>query len=249
MLIEYEGSRYHGFQVQNDVPTIQGELEKAITSVSGESRRIQGAGRTDAGVHARGQVAAFDTDSALSPLEWEKALNFYLESDIAVREACLMEPNFDPRRDAQNRKYEYTILNRTARSPLNDKYSYHVERKLDVARMNEAAKTMEGEHDFISFTNQEGSTKNTIRNVYRAGVRREDEFVRFDIKANAFLPQQVRRIVGSLIKIGAGDIDITELKQIMASGIPGRAREVAPAHGLCLMKVNYPEIGFSHENL
>ncbi len=243
------GSKYHGFQIQKDVPTIQGELEKAITIITGKASRVHGAGRTDAGVHARGQVAAFETESTLSPVNFGKALNFYLDEDISIREACQTEANFDPRRDAKSREYKYTILNSATRSPLNNEYSYHVTRKLDIDRMNEAAELLQGEHDFVSFTNQEGSTKNTIRNVYSTKVKREGEFVWFDIVANAFLPQQVRRIAGSLIKVGIGDMDITEFKQMAASGKTGAAREVAPPHGLCLMKVNYSKIGFEYENL
>ncbi len=224
-------------------------MEKAIGKITGKESRINGAGRTDAGVHARGQVAAFETESALSPIQFEKALNFYLDDDIAIRDACQTEVDFDPRRDAKSREYRYTILNSPARSPLNNNYSYHVTGKLNIDKMNEAAKLLQGEHDFVPFTNQEGSTKNTIRNVYSTKIQKEGEFVWFEIVANAFLPQQVRRIAASLIKVGREDMELTEFHQIVTSVKPGAAREVAPAHGLCLMKVNYSKIGFRYENL
>ncbi len=229
--------------------TIQGELEKAVLSFTGKASRIQGAGRTDAGVHARGQVAAFETDSKLSSSKIIGAMNFHLPEDIAIRDACQVETDFDPRRDATSREYRYTILNRANRSPLDDDQTYRVSRKLDIGKMNEAGKILQGEHDFVPFTNQEGSAKNTIRKVYRAEVQREGDFIWFDMLASAFLPQQVRRTIGSLIKIGTGDMEITEFREIAKSGITGAASQVAPAHGLCLMKVNYSKIGFGNENI
>ncbi len=249
MLIAYDGTGYHGFQIQSKVPTVQGELEKAILNATGKSNRIHGAGRTDAGVHARGQVATFESDSRLSPLELMRALNFYLPEDIAVRGAVQVNVDFDPRRNANSREYRYTILNSRVRSPLDRRHSYQLPGKLDIYKMNEAGKILQGEHDFASFTNKEGNAKNTIRRVHSTEVRKEGQFVIFDMIATAFLPQQVRRTTGSLIKVGMGDVGWAEFENMVESGTPGSASQVVPACGLCLMKVNYSKFGFDHENI
>lgn len=182
----------------------------------------------------------FDTQSRLSPTEFIKALNSYLPEDIAVRDAYEATESFDPRRDAVSREYRYTILNAWTRSPLNRDQSYLVFRKLELNYMQKAVKILKGEHDFASFTNQEGNLKkNTVRRIYEAEVSRNSQFIYFDVKANAFLPQQVRRMVAGLIKVGTGKLQISEFEDFLLSSVPGKASEVAPPNGLCLMKVNY----------
>lgn len=244
LLIEYEGTRYHGFQWQNDVPTIQGELEKAILKVTGETVRLRGAGRTDAGVHARGQVATFETASALSPQTFVRALNFYLPADIAIKDACQVEANFDARKDALSREYRYAILNSLVLLPLSRSWAYFVPKQLDTDAMGKACQALLGEHNFAPFTNNEGGAKNTTRTVFKAKVRKENDFIFLDMVANAFLPQQVRRTAGSLVKVGSGDMQVEEFYEMANSGGIGMAKPVAPPHGLCLVKVNYPDIGF-----
>ena len=239
MLIEYEGTRYHGFQIQNDVHTIQGELEDALLKTTGEKIRLHGAGRTDAGVHAKRQVAAFETESELPPETYVKALNFYLPLDIAIKDALEAKDTFDPRRDAISREYRYTIFNSSTRSPLVSRLAYRATGKLDCELMNQGCKSLMGEHDFSAFTNSEGKAKNTTRRVFEAQIQRRGNFVLFDIVANAFLPQQVRRTVGSLIEVGTGKLDPEEFHQIVRSGKIEKAMQVAPPHGLCLIKVNY----------
>jgi len=249
LLIEYEGTRYHGFQIQKDVPTIQGEVEKAIQKVTGEMIRLYGAGRTDAGVHAKGQVAAFETESTLSAEIFVKALNSYLSPDIAIKDACIVKASFDPRRDAVSREYRYTINNSTVRSPISRKWAYSVLKKLNIENMNAASEILLGEHDLAPFTNKEGATKNTVRMVTKAEFEQENEFLYFDMVSRAFLPQQVRRTVGSLLEVGSGKLEVSEFFEIACSGEIGRAKPVVPPHGLCLIKVNYSDIGFSYENI
>ena len=244
MLVEYEGTQYCGFQIQKGVPTIQGELEKAILRVTGEAARLQGAGRTDAGVHARGQVAAFETESRLAPATLVKALNFYLPKDIVVRSACSASTDFDPRRDALNREYRYTILNRPVPSPLAGRWSYFVPGQLNMERMSQACEVLVGTHDFASFTGNEGATRSTVRTVLEARLNKRDNLVTFDVSANAFLYQQVRRMVGCLIKVGLGEMRTEELEEMVVSARVGIAKTTAPPHGLCLMKVNYSDMGF-----
>ncbi|MFP4640708.1 MAG: tRNA pseudouridine(38-40) synthase TruA [Dehalococcoidia bacterium] len=244
LLVEYEGTGYHGFQVQDGVPTIQGELEKAIWRVTCEAVRVRGAGRTDAGVHARGQVAAFETSSTLSRCTFVRALNFYLPLDIVISNACEVKAEFDPRRDALSRWYRYIILNRPIRSPLWRKWACFIKRELDVSLMEQAVKALVGEHDFASFTGSQGVPENTVRKVSKAEVSRDGELVIFDMVANAFLPHQVRRTVGSLIKLGLGKIGVERFYDLVDCASIGKAAVAAPPYGLYLMKVNYSDIGF-----
>ncbi|MDY6912764.1 MAG: tRNA pseudouridine(38-40) synthase TruA, partial [Chloroflexota bacterium] len=217
--------------------------------ITGEEIRIRGAGRTDAGVHAKAQVVAFESESELESPTIIKALNFHLPNDIAIKGACEVQKDFDPRRDAISREYRYTILNDSERSPLSRAWACLVPWKLDTEIMNKACGKLLGKHDFAPFTNKEGGTKNTNRTVFKAEVSRKDKFVFFDMIANAFLPQQVRRTVGSLIEVGLGKMGIDEFTEIANSGTIGMAKLVAPPHSLCLMKVNYSEIGFNYENV
>lgn len=231
------------------MPTIQGELEGAVCKVTGERVRVKGAGRTDTGVHARGQVAAFECSFKWSSEALLRALNFYLPGDISVKDVCETEARFDPRRSAVSREYRYTILNSPARSPILSRWTVLVKGQLDTEAMARASEALIGEHDFAPFTNREGSTKGTVRRVLKSGVRRRGKLIFVDIEANAFLPQQVRRVVGSLVRVGSGQMGVEEFCEVAASGEVGKARFVAPARGLCLMKVNYSEIGFSYENI
>lgn len=252
LIIEYEGTRYHGFQYQVGVPTIQGEIEKALERITGERARIVGAGRTDAGVHAKGQVISFKYSASLSLQTLIRALNFYLAPDIAVKGGDWVNTGFNARRDALNREYRYTILNSPTPSPLNRRYSYFVPMPLDIGAMNEACRILLGRHDFASFTGPMKG-KGTIRNVIKAEVSREGSLVFFDMAADAFLPKQVRSTVGALLKVGLGKLKVEEFGEILRARKPGLAAPIAPAHGLCLMRVSYPEHKFDkgkiHENL
>jgi tRNA pseudouridine38-40 synthase len=243
LIVEYDGTRYHGFQAQVGVPTIQRAIESALNKVTGERIRVVGAGRTDAGVHARGQVISFKYVSRLSLQTLIKALNFYLLPDIAVKDGNTVEGSFNARRDAISREYRYTILNSPTPSPLQRNYAYFVPVLLDTGAMNEASQALLGKQDFASFTGpMEG--KSTVRNVSKAEVSRKGETVFFDMVADSFLPKQVRSTVGSLVRVGLGKLTLEEFKEIIQAKRPGLAAPIAPAHGLCLMKVNYPEHKF-----
>ena len=243
LIVEYDGTRYHGFQAQVGVPTVQGALESALAKVTGERIRIVGAGRTDAGVHAKGQVISFKFISRLSLQTLIRAVNFYLPSDIAVKTGNMVEGSFNARRDAVSREYRYTISNSPTPSPLQRDYSYFVPVTLDTDAMNEACQALLGRQDFASFTGPMRG-KRTERSVYRAEVSGEGESVLFDMVADSFLPKQVRTTVGSLVRVGLGKLTVEEFKEIIRAKRPGLAAPVAPAHGLCLMKVNYPEHKF-----
>lgn len=249
LVVEYEGTRYHGFQLQANVPTIQGEIERALSRLTGERIRIACASRTDVGVHAQGQVVGFNTSSKLPLDTFVRALNHYLPPDIAVRKALLVSDDFDVRRDAISREYCYRLLNSPTPSPLLRRNAYFVPRLLDVAAMNEACNALLGTHDFVPFATSVNGRKNTVRTVYRAEVTREGELVTFHMVANSFLPHQVRNTIGALVKVGLGKSDGESFGQIVRSKTPALAGPTLPAHGLCLMKVNYPDNGAWHEDL
>lgn len=242
LLVEYDGSAYHGSQLQENAPTVQGALERALDRITGEANRVAGAGRTDTGVHAAGQVMAFTTASRHSPETFVEALNFYLAEDIAVRAACEAPTGFDPRRDARSRRYRYLVLNRRTRPALARSLALWVRQPLDDRAMNEGAGFLAGRHDMASFCappGQPGGT--TVREVFRAEVGRTGDLVYFDMEANAFLPQQVRRTMGVILEIGRGAQPPDAVRRLLERPVLGAASSVAPPHGLCLMEVVYPE--------
>ena len=241
LIVEYDGTRYHGFQLQATLPTIQWEIEKALWELTGERIRVMAASRTDAGVHAKGQVVSFRTKSPLPPQTFVNGLNYYLPRDIAIKAAYRVDDSFNVRRDAISREYNYYILNSLTRSPIREGFSYRVGGHLDIEAMNQACQALIGEHDFISFASSMGiGTKNTVRRVYQAEMEKDGELVVFNIVANSFLTHQVRNTVGTLIRVGLGRMRVDEFCSIIEMKKPGLVGPTAPARGLCLMQVNYP---------
>lgn len=236
--MEYEGTRYHGSQYQVNALTIQGETEDALRRITGEEIRISFASRTDAGVHARGQVASFKTRSTFPHKTWVEALNFHLPKDISVRVAYEAGVNFDVRRDAVCRNYRYSILNRSTPSPLWRGFSYLIARPLDIEAMNDACQALIGEHDFAPFA-QVTDGRQTHRRVSKAEVSKKEDLVMFDIEANSFLPHQVRNTVGGLAKVGLGKMTVNLFREMACSKQAGIIGPTAPARGLCLMEVRY----------
>jgi len=237
-VVEYDGTDYLGFQVQAQGATIQGEMERALAAVAQEEVRVVGAGRTDAGVHAQGQVIAFSTAWRHPVEELQRALNAVLPKDIAVRELRPVARGFHPRFDAVSREYRYTIFNQPLRSPLARRFAYHFPQPLDVAAMNEAAGSLVGSHDFASF-GRAPQGDNTVREVYRAQWTSEEPVVYFDIVADAFLYRMVRSLVGTLLLVGTGELSSAGFEEILQSADRSKAGQAAPAHGLCLIRVNY----------
>jgi len=241
LIVEYDGTRYHGFQLQANLPTIQGELERALCKLTGERARVLAASRTDAGVHARGQVVSFRTRSPHSLQTFVKGLNYYLPRDIAVKAAHRVRDSFNVRRHAVSREYNYYILNSLTRSPLWEGFSYLVTGHLDIDAMNQACQVLIGEHDFASFISGNWvGIKSTVRTVYRAEMRKDGKLAVFNMVANSFLPHQVRNTVGALIRVGLGKMSGDEFYSILGAKRPGLAWPTAPACGLCLVQVNYP---------
>ena len=242
LTIEYEGTRYHGFQFQANAPSIQAEVERALGQFTGENIRIKGAGRTDAGVHALGQVVAFDTASQLRVEDFVSALNFHLPDDIAVKAAQEVSQSFDPRRSAKSRRYRYAILNSATPSPMERRFTRLVRKPLDEVAMEQGAESLIGKRDFAPFSgplNHKNAT--TIREVYSSRVTRVGNKVIFDIQANSFLPQQVRRTIGALVQLGLGRISLSQFLETARSKSRGAASYVMPPQGLCLVEVRYQD--------
>jgi len=241
LIVEYDGTHYHGSQLQANLPTIQEAIESALWKLTGEKTRIMTASRTDAGVHAKGQVVSFRTGSSLPPQTFSSGLNYYLPWDIAVKAAHRTDESFNVRRSAISREYNYYILNSATRSPLSEGSSYLVAGYLDINAMNKAGQALLGRQDFASFASSiSTSIKNTTRTVYKAEMKREGEVVVFSMVANSFLPHQVRNTVGCLIRVGLHKMSIDDFHGIIEARTPGLAGPTAPAHGLCLIRVNYP---------
>jgi tRNA pseudouridine38-40 synthase len=242
-VIEYDGTRYYGFQRQRaGAPSIQAELERAIAQVTGSPSRVVGAGRTDTGVHALGQVVSFTNDwpdrHGVDALL--RALNANLPADIAVTELAVATPQFHPRFDARQRTYEYRILNTPRRRPLWRERAWHVSQALDEARMNEAAAMVVGEHDFATF-GRPPVGENTVRTVYRADWQREGEWLTFTVSATAFLQRMVRSLVGTMKVVGEGAWTPGDFREAFEARERRRSAAVAPPHGLYLVAVEYDE--------
>jgi len=237
-VIEYDGTDYFGFQLQAEGRTIQGELERALAEVTRRETRVVGAGRTDSGVHAVGQVISFVPQWKHSLSDLQRAMNALLPDDIAVHQMAWVADDFHPRFSALSREYRYTILNQPLRSPLARRFAYHYLKPLDVEAMARAARCLVGSQDFASF-GRPPQGQNTVRQVYRAECTRQDQFIYFDIVANAFLYRMVRNIVGTLLLVGIGELSPGRFEEILQAKDGRRAGTPVPAHGLCLMRVSY----------
>jgi tRNA pseudouridine38-40 synthase len=251
--IEYDGTNYHGFQRQPDTHglTVQGVLETAIRQVSGAMSVIHGAGRTDAGVHANGQVVHFYTNSHLSVEVWQRALNAVLPNDVAVRWTKEMPERFHARFSARSRSYRYTVWNASAPSPLHVRYSYYRSMPLDVAAMHEGCQLLQGRKDFGAFGRSPDETNpqrpgphSCVRTLLEARCTRDVEnasCVYYDFTADGFLTGMVRRMVGTLLLVGQERLCLEEFEQIVQRAQKSHPGAAAPAHGLCLVRVEYPE--------
>jgi tRNA pseudouridine38-40 synthase len=244
--MEYDGTGYHGSQYQTNAPSIQGETERALHKLTGEDVRVSMASRTDAGVHAQGQVVSFKTRASFPPKTWAEALNFYLPRDISIRAAHEVDGNFDVRRHAVCRGYRYHIVNRPTPSPLWRSFSDFVPQRLDVEAMNTACEVIVGEHDFAPFA-PTTYARSTRRRAFKAEVGRREDLVVFNMEANSFLPHQVRNTVGGLVKVGLHKMTVEAFWEMASSGKAGTIGPTAPARGLCLINIKYPDFPSSEE--
>jgi tRNA pseudouridine38-40 synthase len=233
--VEYDGTDFAGFQLQPRHRTVQGELEAALARLNqGERVTVDGAGRTDAGVHASGQVIAFTYAGEVAGGRLQRAINALLPADVAIRDLRRAPDGFQPRYAARYREYRYTVWN-GPRSPLRERQALGWRAPLDIAAMADAASVFEGRHDFSAFG---GTTdRSPVRTVYMVRVRSEGRLVTIDVRADGFLRGQVRRMVAGLLEVGMNRIDETALREALAGREPALNGAAAPAKGLCLRRV------------
>jgi tRNA pseudouridine38-40 synthase len=239
LVLEYDGTAYHGWQLQPGLDTIQGALEGALSRLARAPVPVIGAGRTDAGVHALGQVASCTADLRLDDAALRRALNALLPRDIVVRGVETAPPDFDARRSARSKLYRYTLLMRESRSALEGRTSLHVPYALDLEAMTRGAALLVGTHDFSAFRAGSCVARTPVRTVTQAAWRAAGELCRFEIVGNAFLQHMVRIIVGTLLEVGRGKRSPADVATILDSRDRRRAGKTAAPHGLCLVAVEY----------
>ncbi len=240
LIIEYDGTAYAGWQVQPNGVSIQEVMQTAIGKITGEPDvKLTGSGRTDAGVHAAGQVANFKTNTNIPAENLVHAINTKLPEDIAVVAAEDVPANFHARYSARSKTYQYSILNRAIRSPLSRNRCAQVRGPLDLAAMRSAATHFIGEHDFAAFQSKPDDKKNSVRTVTRLDIESEGPLIRITVAANGFLYNMVRAIAGTLIEVGLGKRTPESIAPLIASRDRSASGPTAPARGLCLLKVEY----------
>jgi len=239
LTLEYEGTRYVGWQVQPNGPSIQAEVERALAALHGSPRRVTAAGRTDAGVHALGQVASFPEPSPLPLAAYVKGMNALLAADVAVRAASVEPDGFDARRSARGKRYRYRIVNGPTRAPLSRLHSWQVFRPLDVAAMRAAAVPLVGRHDFAAFQAADCESAHAVREVRRLELLADRDELAVVIEATAFVKHMVRNIVGTLVEVGLGRRQAASIPALLDGRDRTRAGRTAPPQGLCLEEVFY----------
>lgn len=237
--ISYDGTSYHGWQYQEGQETIEGQIQKALHELLGTSVETIGASRTDAGVHALGNVAVFDTNSTIPPEKYSYALNDKLPNDIRILESKSVKDDFNPRFDAKNKTYEYRIYNGEVMIPTKRLYAYHYRGKLDVKSMCVAAGFLEGEHNFKSFSSVHTQAKSFVRTIYSCKIITEGKDVIIRINGNGFLYNMVRIISGTILEVGAKKIIPDDMIKILKKEDRSCAGSTLPPQGLTLMEINY----------
>jgi tRNA pseudouridine38-40 synthase len=240
--VEYDGSAFSGWQSQRHLPTVQDHLQAALSRVANAPVQVVGAGRTDAGVHARGQVAHFDVEAERSLRSWVLGANTYLPAGIALRWARQMPAHFHARYSALSRSYRYCILNRLTRPGLAARRVAFVYRKLQIEPMQAAGALLVGEHDFSAFRASECQAKSPVRNLLALRVEQRGEIIVLEVRANAFLHHMVRNIAGLLIAVGQGDHPPDWAGQVLASRDRRASAATAPADGLYFWAAQYPAV-------
>lgn len=239
LTIEYDGTNYHGWQVQPNGITVQETIETALERITGQKLRIHSSGRTDAGVHALGQCAHFACNTNLTPEIMQKALNALLPPDIVIKDSIGVDEHFHARFSAKSKRYRYTIYNHKLPGAIGRQYALHIQKELNMATMAQAAGYLIGEHDFKGFECVGTLHSTTIRHVTEAVFIPDLPYLYFEIEANGFLRYMVRSIVGTLLEIGLGKRSPEDIKAILSSGERKLAGVTAPPHGLALLYVNY----------
>jgi tRNA pseudouridine38-40 synthase len=239
LLIQYDGTAYHGWASQPQTATVQGTLLDAIEKLTGLRVDLLGSSRTDAGVHAMGQVAAFTIDSPVPTENFARALNNMLPDDIAIIKAVDVPDFFDPISDTQSKIYRYTIYTGSVRSPMNIRYCWHRPGGLNIEAMQKATDKLLGTHDFKSFASAADTRESSVRTILKCDVLGREDWVTFDVQATGFLYNMVRNIVGTLVEVGRGRWTASDIERILAAADRTQAGPIAPASGLCLMEIFY----------
>lgn len=242
LLLEYEGTNYHGWQKQKRLgqPTIQETLEQAIETLSRTRVRLHGSGRTDAGVHALGQVANFQTTSSLPPEAWAPAINHLLPDDIRVLSSREVPSDFHAQYSAIKKTYQYRLLYRKEPTALYRKYAWHIPTRLHLKNMRRSIVHLIGKHDFSAFRAAECSAQSSVRTITSAVIKKRGDFIDISLEADGFLQHMVRNIAGTLVESGRGRFSPEEVKRILLSKDRTLAGRTAPSHGLYLVSVVYP---------
>lgn len=237
--IEYDGTDYCGWQIQPNGVSVQEVITAAIKKITGEDAKLTGSGRTDAGVHAAGQVAHFDTGSSVPPEKFAYALNAVLPEDIKIISAEQASDDFNARFSAKRKTYEYHMYVSEFSHPLKSRYAVWINYPLDIEKMNSAAKLFEGEHDFKCFLAANSSVKNTVRTIYNTNVEKLGDEIIFSVTGNGFLYNMVRIMAGTLVAVGSGKLTERDVLKILESGERQSAGKTMPAKGLLLKSVEY----------
>ena len=241
LIVAYDGTDYHGWQLQPGVPTIEGELNKALTALLGEEIQVIGASRTDSGVHALCNAAVFDTDTKIPAQKIAYALNQRLPEDIRIQKSKETEPDFHPRHCASRKTYEYRILNREFPLPTKRRYAHVTYVPLDEEKMRQAAGYLKGEHDFMSFCASAAVVETTVRTLYELEVIRDGEEIILRVCGSGFLYNMVRIIAGTLMEVGRGNIEPEKMQEILQAKDRSAAGPTAPACGLTLVRYEWQQ--------
>ena len=236
--VSYDGSKFHGFQVQNKLRTVQGEIQKALKNICKEEIIIHGSGRTDAKVHGTKQVFHFDTTREMPEAQWKRAINHFLPNDIYILDSYFVDENFHSRYSAIKKEYHY-LLSTNEYSPFETNYIFQYGRPLDLELMREAAKIFIGEHDFASFCGNPKMKKSTVREIYSIDVSLKGSFLNLTYHGSGFLQYMVRILSGTLLEVGQGKRTPESMYELLEERNRSLAGATAPAKGLCLLKVDY----------
>jgi tRNA pseudouridine38-40 synthase len=240
IVIEYDGTDFSGWQRQKDKKTVQGEIEKILSQILNREIRISGSGRTDAGVHAFGQVANFHANTGLLPQDLKKGVNSLIKHPIVIRQCCVVDDDFHARYNAVSKEYHYFILNREDPCAIGSLYQWHIRHPLDVEKMNLCCQAITGIFDFKSFENTGSPRSSSIREVFFSQITRQDNSrLLFKVCANGFLKYMVRNLIGTIVLAGLNKISIHDFIKILEAKDRTKAGPTAPPHGLFLKKVNY----------
>ncbi len=239
LVVAYDGTNYSGWQIQPNAVTIEQVLDNAINQLTKENIHVTGASRTDAGVHAMGNVAVFKTNSTIPARRWAYALNRYLPEDVVVQASWEVDENFHPRHCNTIKTYEYKILNTEFPFPKERNYNWHVSHSLDIQNMNKAGQFLVGEHDFKSFCCVRTQVESTVRHIYSLEVLKDSPYITIRVTGNGFLYNMVRIIAGTLVQVGRGQITADDVKKMLESKDRCSAGQTAPPQGLTLVNIEY----------